>query len=137
MVEGERKANRLRELGFVAVSGPAGKSKWSSVWGSAFRGRRVCVIPDREPGTGDISAMEWGEKVMASAIASDAESVRMVKLRPEELKPKLQGGDILDWIKFHFPNLEWERSSPAERKQVQASIGKLLLGTTEYRKVVC
>lgn len=96
VVEGEGKADLLKGLGFVAVSGPAGKSKWDVLWGSDFQDRRVVVIPDRDVATD--GGMVWGHQVAASALYFNVASVRIVELPISELKPNSQGGDIKDWM---------------------------------------
>lgn len=100
VVEGEGKADLLASMGFIATTGYAGKGKWNPVWSADFKGRRVVVIPDRDPRD---SAMDYGHAIMASAIYYQAASVRLVEIPLGELKPQYQGGDIKDWLGFRFP----------------------------------
>ena len=112
VVEGEGKADLLKGLGFVAVSGPAGKSKWDVLWGSDFQDRRIVVIPDRDVATD--GGMVWGNQVAASALYFNAASVRIVELPISELKPESQGGDIKDWI---LRKLERKPSAPTAARR--------------------
>lgn len=51
LVEGEKCADSLRELGFAATTTPGGSSGWKSHYADAFRGKAVVIIPDNdEPG---------------------------------------------------------------------------------------
>lgn len=88
IVEGERKADKLAELGFIATCNSGGASnKWNKNWSAAFTGRDVIILPDND---------EPGQKYAANAyecIKDAANSVRQVTL------PNLpKGGDIIDWI---------------------------------------
>lgn len=92
VVEGERKAELLAQLGFAAVtsSGGAGCGHLSD-W-SVLVGRRVVVLPDADE-PGKRFAEHVGEALRASGSSSD---FRCVKL-PEILEGS--GGDVIDWFK--------------------------------------
>lgn len=109
VVEGERKADYLFALGFVATTGYAGAGKWRTEWGADFRGRRIVVIPDR---SGDM-AVEYGQKIAASALYYYAESIRIVEIPVSELKRDGSGGDIVDWLDLQFPG--WKKSGEVLR----------------------
>lgn len=126
VVEGERKADRLAALGFVATSGYAGKGKWEYSWGSWFKGRRVCVIPDRDPG--DV-ALEYAHKVVASACYYEAAEVRVVELPIPELKPDMAGGDVVDWLARKFP-----ADSRATTPDRRAAVAALCKAAVPYRR---
>lgn len=46
VVEGEKDADRLASLGFVATCNPMGAGKWWPSMNRWFAGKRVCIIPD-------------------------------------------------------------------------------------------
>lgn len=90
VVEGEGKADLLAKLGYVAVSGPDGSSRWEYGWGEHFRGRGVIVIPDP-----DKVGMEWASKVIGSAIGHGCKSVRQVEIPRQDVP---DGGDVKEWL---------------------------------------
>lgn len=95
VVEGERKADRLAQLGFIATTGYGGAGKWELIWGSEFAGRRVCIIPDRD---GRDVSQSYGFQCAASALYYAADEIRIVKLPVGELRVDGSGGDIVDWL---------------------------------------
>jgi hypothetical protein len=90
VVEGEKKVDRLRELGAVAVSGDSGfSSKWLPAHADLLRGLPVILWPDSdEPGEGYIARA-------ATCLTGSAASVRIV--RPFGLPNGTKGRDVCDW----------------------------------------
>jgi hypothetical protein len=92
IVEGEKKVDRLRALGAVAVCGDTGaSSKWLPMHAEALRGLRVILWPDSD---------EPGEKYIANAataiLAADPHAdIRVV--RPFGLPKGAKGQDVCDW----------------------------------------
>jgi putative DNA primase/helicase len=90
IVEGEKKVDRLRELGAVAVSGDSGSSsKWLPSHSDLLRGLQVILWPDSD---------EPGEKYISRAAAclqGSAASLRVV--RPFGLPNGAKGLDVCDW----------------------------------------
>ena len=86
-VEGEKDADRLKDLGLVATTNPMGANKWRSHYSREFRDRPVAIIPDN-----DEAGLEHADKV-ASVIYEDARSVRVLRL--PDLPDK---GDVSDWL---------------------------------------
>lgn len=85
-VEGERKADKLAELGFVATAIAFGAKGWRKEYARALAGRTVLILPDNdEPGH------QFADKVSATLSAEGA-AVAVIKL--PWLPPK---GDIMDW----------------------------------------
>lgn len=87
VVEGEKDADRLASLGFVASCNPMGAGKWRPEYSAHFRGRAVVVLADNDPA---------GRKHAASVCAAlhgVAASVRLLDL--PGLPPK---GDVSDWL---------------------------------------
>jgi len=89
VVEGEKDAGRLAELGLVATTNPGGAGKyWSPDWAEYFRGlERAYVIPDND---------DLGRKhaqLVAGVVATVVDDVRIVTLHG--LDPK---GDVSDWL---------------------------------------
>jgi len=87
IVEGEKDANRLCELGLVASTNPGGAGKWRAEFSETFKGRRVIVLPDN-----DKSGREHGSAVQSS-LQGVAAQIRVVTL--PGLPPK---GDVSDWL---------------------------------------
>ena len=90
VVEGEKKVDRLRELGAVAVSGDSGfSSKWLPAHADLLRGLPVILWPDSdEPG-------EWYIARAATCLTGSAASVRIV--RPFGPPSGEKGRDVCDW----------------------------------------
>lgn len=87
VVEGEKKADQLAELGLVATSSPGGAGKWREEYAEALRGRVVVILPDNdEPGR------RHAEKVLLT-LRRRAREARVV-----ELPGLSSGGDVLDWL---------------------------------------
>jgi RecA-family ATPase len=91
VVEGEKKVDRLRELGAVAVSGDSGaSSRWLPAYADLLRGLHVVLWPDSD---------EPGEKYIANAaacLAGSAASLRVV--RPFGKPNGAKGRDVCDWV---------------------------------------
>ena len=56
IVEGEKDADRLRALGFVATTNPQGAGKWGKADRAALAGRHVVVLPDNDQAGRDHAA---------------------------------------------------------------------------------
>lgn len=93
VVEGEKVADEMKRLGFRATSGYAGFQKWNFNWGVDFRGRRLVVIPDRDPKD---AALSYAYAVAASALYYQAAEVRIMLTPATELPP--DGGDVCHWL---------------------------------------
>lgn len=87
IVEGEKDADRLATLGFTATTNPFGAGKWRSEYHEHLRGRRVCILPDRDDAGEDQAA------VVAQSLSGVANEVRVLRL--PELPPT---GDVSDWL---------------------------------------
>jgi hypothetical protein len=87
IVEGEKDADRLASLGFVAATNAGGAGKWRDEFSGFLRGRNVVIIPDN-----DESGREHAAKV-ARSLQGVAASVRVLEL--PNLPPK---GDVSDWL---------------------------------------
>jgi hypothetical protein len=90
IVEGEKKVDRLRELGAVAVSGDSGSSsKWLPAHADLLRGLHVVLWPDSDAA---------GEKYIsraATCLTDCAASLRVV--RPFGAPNGAKGRDVCDW----------------------------------------
>jgi len=90
VVEGEKDADQLAQLGLVATTNAGGAGKWRTEYNEAFRGRRVVILPDND---------DPGRKhavLVRTALADIATSVRVVNL--PDLPPK---GDVSDYLATH------------------------------------
>ena len=74
VVEGEKDADRLRALGFVATTNPQGAGKWRPEYAEALAGKRVVILPDN-----DEAGRKHAGKVAAS-LRGKAASVKVLEL---------------------------------------------------------
>ena len=85
--EGEKDADRLVGLGFVATTSPMGAGKWRPSYAEVLRGRRVAILPDNDaPGTQHARAV-------AHSLYGVAAHVAIV-----ELPGVVDKGDVSDWL---------------------------------------
>jgi RecA-family ATPase len=84
--EGERKADKLASMGFVATAIAFGAKGWRGEYGKAFRGRDVVILPDN-----DDVGREFAETVKAGV---EEHGGKACILDLPGLPPK---GDIIDW----------------------------------------
>jgi len=87
IVEGEKDADRLAQLGLVATCNPGGAGKWRAEYTRFFKSRDVVVLPDN-----DHPGRKHAESV-AAALHKVAATVRLVTL--PDLPDK---GDVSDWL---------------------------------------
>ncbi|MBN1299251.1 MAG: hypothetical protein JW997_06170, partial [Actinobacteria bacterium] len=88
IVEGEKDANNLSALGFIATTSPMGAGKWNPDYSKYFKDRTVILIADND---------EEGRKhiqSIADNLADISKSIKLIIL--PGLKEK---EDISDWIK--------------------------------------
>jgi 5S rRNA maturation endonuclease (ribonuclease M5) len=88
LVEGERKADKLRALDLEATCNPFGcKWKWTDEFVEYFRGAEIIILPDH-----DDPGHAWAAKCVR-LLTGVAVSVKIVSLGLKE-----QGADIVDWL---------------------------------------
>jgi 5S rRNA maturation endonuclease (ribonuclease M5) len=89
LCEGEKDADNLIKLGFVATSASEGaNAKWDPALTAWFKGRRIVILPDA-----DAPGRTHGQKV-ARALQPVAASVKVVDLYPD----RTDGSDISNWL---------------------------------------
>jgi AAA domain len=90
IVEGEKKVDRLRELGAVAVSADSGSSsKWLPPHADLLRGLPIILWPDSD---------ESGEKYISRAARCLEDSAASIKVvRPFGPPNGAKGRDVCDW----------------------------------------
>lgn len=94
IVEGEKDADALRDLGLVATTNPYGAGKWPEHFGPYFAGKHVVLPPDNDdPGRAHM------HKVAAN-LEGHAASIKWLELPGLPVK-----GDVSDFIST-FPNKE-------------------------------
>lgn len=84
VVEGEKDADNLRSLGFVATCNPMGALKWRDEFSELLRGRKVAILPDNDEKGGQHGAL------VAASLMRCGCKVRIVPVRI--------GKDASDWI---------------------------------------
>ena len=88
IVEGEKDADRVAMLGFVATTNPQGAGKWRKYYNPELRGRRVVIIPDNDdPGKSHAQAV-------AASLHGVADLVKILDLDPAVPHK----GDIENWL---------------------------------------
>lgn len=87
IVEGEKDADALNELRYVATTSPMGAGKWRESYADVLAGANVIIFPDND----DVGRAH-ATQIAASLVARDC-IVRVVEL--PNLPPK---GDFSDWI---------------------------------------
>ena len=90
IVEGEKDADRLAELGLIATTSPGGAEKWKPEYNEYFKERDVVIIPDNdEPG-------HRHSKKITDSLNGSAKTIKWVKL------PKLaEHEDVSDYLDTH------------------------------------
>jgi hypothetical protein len=91
ITEGEKDADNLRSLGFVATTNPGGAKKWRQDFSAFFTGSNVVVVADNDE-AGRLHVDE-----IAASLHGIAAEVRVLDIKAywPECGPK---GDISDWI---------------------------------------
>ncbi|MCH8852369.1 MAG: DUF3987 domain-containing protein [Planctomycetes bacterium] len=87
IVEGEKDADRLRSLGMIATTNPAGAGKWNKVDHTPLRNRKVAVLPDNDD-TGKSHATDVARSL--SGVAAEVHVIELPGLLPK--------GDVSDWF---------------------------------------
>ena len=87
IVEGEKDADRLHDVGFFATCNPSGACHWNLIDDSPLHGRHVVILPDN-----DETGRRHAEQVAVS-LQRQAASIKIVGLEglPEH-------GDVSDWL---------------------------------------
>jgi 5S rRNA maturation endonuclease (ribonuclease M5) len=88
-VEGERDADNLAKLGFIATTASEGAAaRWAPALTEHFKDRRVVVLPDA-----DNPGRTHAQKV-ARALSGIAASLKVIDLFPD----RKDGSDVTDWL---------------------------------------
>jgi len=104
LVEGEKDADNLNQLGLTATTAPMGAGKWNENYTKALAGTKVTIIPDN-----DKSGKDHAQMVARTLHAVDTE-VKILKL--PDLTEKQ---DVTDWLNKGFDKddlLEIEKNCP-------------------------
>lgn len=87
IVEGEKDADALADLGYIATTNPMGAGKWRDSYSELLKGAEVVVFPDNDD-TGRAHAEE-----VAASLSTHNCTVKVVQL--PNVPPK---GDFSDWL---------------------------------------
>lgn len=87
IVEGEKDADNLAQLGLIGTTNAMGAGKWKSQYNEFLREKKVAIIPDN-----DDVGRKHAESI-ANGLLGVAEAVKIINL--PNLKPK---GDVSDWL---------------------------------------
>lgn len=78
--EGEKDCDRLATMGFIATCNPMGAGKWKDEYSETLRGRRCCIIADKdEPGRRHVQQV-------ATSLANVAADVRVIECPGDGVK---------------------------------------------------
>ena len=97
VVEGEKDADGLEQIGLAATCNAGGAGKWSLEYSETLRGADVVILPDNDP-----PGRQHGAKV-ANMLCGIAASVKVVELPELPLK-----GDVSDWLDLGHTREELE-----------------------------
>jgi putative DNA primase/helicase len=89
--EGEKDVDNLRKLGFVATCNVGGAGKWKPEYSEHLRGRRTCVIADKDGAEKNFAGQKHARNVCNSLLGK-ATSVKYLELPGEHVK------DATDWL---------------------------------------
>lgn len=119
VVEGEKDADRLVAMGYVATTNSGGAGKWAYDLGRALKGRRVAIISDN-----DVPGHAHACQVAGSLIYWGASSVRIVHLPglPEK-------GDVSDWLDSGMP---WTGEKPPD-SEMRRPLNEYLRSAAEWK----
>jgi len=131
VVEGEKDADNLHDLGFTATTSPMGAKKWRAEYSDYLKDKEVILIPDN-----DNEGREHMTQV-GVALHGIAKSLKWVDLLDVPSK-----GDISDWIAA-FNNREEipERLSimidaaPLYKPPKPCTLEDVILNTSDYHKI--
>jgi 5S rRNA maturation endonuclease (ribonuclease M5) len=111
IAEGEKDVERLARAGLVATCNVGGAGKWKPQYNEHLRGRRVCVIADKDKAGRDHAAQ------VAKSLRGVAAEVRVIELPNEKVK------DAYDWFEaggsVEALNELVQRAVPFDPKQAQ------------------
>ncbi len=142
IVEGEKDADRLASLEFVATTNASGAGKWRDEYNEHLRGRHIAILPDND----DVGRSHAAQ--VANALKGMAASVKVIEL------PNLpEKGDVSDYLNAggtheqlqaivenasdYLPSTH-PRSTTNANPQVTNPVTSLLTATpTKAVKVVC
>jgi AAA domain len=88
IVEGEKSADALAEIGVCGTCSPHGAGKWRDGFSAFFHGADVVILPDN-----DVAGELHGQAV-AKSLSAVAARVRVLRLAGVS-----DGGDVFDWLK--------------------------------------
>ena len=87
LVEGEKDADTLCEMGYIATTAPMGAGKWSPAYTDILAGGSVIILPDND------EAGKTHAEMVAAELAAKGSVVKVVNL--PNLPPK---GDVTDYV---------------------------------------
>lgn len=106
IVEGEKDADNLEELGFRTTCNPLGPGKWEDKYSDTLEGANLVIIPDA-----DKPGLEHAYDIIQSLVGK-ASDIKIIE--PKEFGFEIveeHGEDVTDWIKtiLLYPRKRFER----------------------------
>jgi hypothetical protein len=135
VVEGEKDADALADVGGIATTAPQGAGKWSKLSDdSALHGRRVAIIPDNDS-RGIAHARE-----VARRLHGKAEEVRIVELpgdRKDVSEWLAAGGTLEQLLELVAGSPPFDPPPDAEKSALRfvPGVSTVLIETDEHRVV--
>lgn len=109
IVEGEKDADRLSDLGQIATCNPGGANKWRSEYSRHFDGLTVVIVADKD---GDSDTGRTHARQVARSLRGIAASVRVVEAREgKDVSDHLDAGHGLD----DLVPVEMDETEPSAR----------------------
>lgn len=111
IVEGEKDADNLWEIGIPATCNPMGAGKWREEWSKFFEGKEVFILPDRdEPGRKH--AVDVGKKLYGHALRIKIIELPKIAYVKDVSDWLSYGGTKTDLLKLAKEAKEWKPASP-------------------------
>jgi len=113
IVEGEKDADALWEMGIPATTNSGGAGNWLEEFSEFFKGKYLRIIPDNDP-PGESHAARVAENLLPVA-----KSVKIIRLDVEK-----EGGDLSDWKAAGGTKEELRAIAKATPKLKQDDLGE-------------
>lgn len=112
LVEGEKDADMLRMLCINATTTPNGAIAWRECYSECLKRFAMVVIPDNDP-----PGMIAVAAAMGSLMIAGCPSLRILLPGRQGYDPE-PGGDITDWLKFHYSKALREKQYTTLRNKI-------------------
>jgi hypothetical protein len=135
VAEGEKDADNLVKLGFIATTNPMGAGKWREEFGEVLRGKDVLIFGDDDP-----DGRKHVEQVTKS-LQNKAKSITHIKFPVHDISDYIKSFPSLDEAKAAVTKLIVEAQQPKSPVAEQPRVAKVeppqtLTTIVEWRDVI-